>query len=199
MRGDGTLLRRCINRRRRRSDRSGSTLPELAVVAALLLTATAMAGGTVLEPLTALGRIAAVDEDEQRLDAALDVTARLVRAARPTIDAPAVRGFDAVAGTATLRLGVPGSAGSSEATLTLGDALHLSVPDSAVPFPEGLLIDGLDGERSRIELLTSSGTVTDDHAMHEVIGLRVVLHRGEVERSRTILLRSRRPLETAHR
>lgn len=199
MRVDPTLLHRCIDRRRRRSDRSGSTLPELAVAAALLLTATAMAGGTVLAPLTALGRIAAVDEDEQRLDAALAVTARLVRAARPTIDAPAVRGFDVVSGTATLRLGVPGSAGTGEAMLVLGDALHLSVQGSVVPFPEGLLVDGLDDERSRFELLTSSDTVTDGHALHEVVGLRVVLHRGEVERSRTILLPSRGPFEAVHR
>jgi len=190
---------RCIARRCPPSDRSGSTLPELAVAAALLLSATAMAGGTVLAPLAALGRIAAVDEDEQQLTTALDAAARVVRAARPTIEAPAVRGFDAAAGVATLRLGMHGPEGIGEAILVLDDALRLSVEGSALPLPVGLLVDGLDGERSRIELLTAGGTVIDDHALHEVVGVRLVLRRGELERTRTILLRARHPFDAVHR
>jgi hypothetical protein len=194
-----TRWHRCIARQCPRSDRSGSTLPELAVAAALLLSATAMAGGTVLAPLVALSRIAAVDEDEQLLTTALDAAARVVRAGRPTIDAPAVRSFDVAADAATLRLGMHGPEGIGEAILVLDDALRLSVEGSALPLPVGLLVDGLDGERSRIELLTASGTVIDDHALHEVVGVRLVLRRGELERTRTILLRARHPLEAVHR
>lgn len=194
-----TRWQRCIARRCPRSDRSGSTLPELAVAAALLLSATAMAGGTVVAPLAALGRIAAVDEDEQQLTTALDAAARVVRAARPTIDAPAVRGFDAAAGVATLRLGMHGPEGIGEAILVLDDALRLSVEGSALTLPVGLLVDGLDGERSRIELLAAGGTVIDDHALHEVVGVRLVLRRGELERTRTIVLRARHPLAAVHR
>lgn len=194
-----TRWQRCIARRCPRSDRSGSTLPELAVAAALLLTATAMAGGTVLAPLAALGRIAAMGEHEQQLTTALDAAARVVRAARPTIDAPTVRGFDVAAGAATLRLGMHGSEGIGEAILVLDDALRLSVEGSAQSLPVGLLVDGLDGERSRIELLAAGGTVIDDHALHEVVGVRLVLRRGELERARTIVLRARHPFDAVHR
>ncbi len=194
-----TRWHRHIARRSPRSDRSGSTLPELVVAAALLLTATAMAGGIVLTPLVALGRIAAADEDEQLLTTALDAAARVVRAARPTIDAPAVRSFDVAAGVATLRLGMHGPEGIGEAILVLDDALHLSAEGSALSLPVGLLVAGLDGERSRIELLAGDGSVIDGHALHEVVGVRLVLRRGELERTRTILLRARHPLEAVHR
>lgn len=199
MNGARILLDGCLDRRRRRSDRSGSTLPELAVASALLLAATAMAGGTVLAPLAAFERVARVDEDAQQLDAALDAVARVVRAARPRIDAPTVRGFDAIPGSATLRLGMHGPEGAGEAILELDDALHLSIEGSAPSLPVGLLVDGLDGGLSRIELLTVGDTATDGPALREVVGVRLVLHRGEHQRTRTILLRGHRPLEAVHR
>jgi len=180
------------------ADESGATLPELVVAAALLLAATAMAGGTVLAPLTALGRVAVVDEDAVLLGDALDSVALLVRAARPTIDGPAILGVDHAGGTTTLRLRVTGAGGTGVATLAMADDLVLSLDGGGPPLPEGRLADGL-ADQSRIELLTSTGAVAHQVDMSEVVAVRVVLHRAGHDASRTVHLRLQRPLGSMRR
>lgn len=187
--------------RHRVSDRSGATLPELAVAAALLLAATAMAGGTVLAPLTTFGRLAVVDVDAHQLTLALDSVAMLVRAARPTIDGPGVISLEHIGQVATLRLRTPGTGGPGEVTLTMTDRLELISSGDVRHLPTGTLVDGLDPSRSRIELLDSSGAVLGDvgaHAVaaHTVTAVRVVVHRSGHEVSRTVHLRLERPLGT---
>lgn len=185
--------------RRRASDRSGATLPELAVAAALLLAATAMAGGSVLAPITTFGRIAVVDEDAHQLMLALDSVAMLVRAARPTIDGPGVISLEHIGQVATLRLRTPGSDGHGEATLIMTDRLELLSSGNVRQLPAGTLVDGLDPSRSRIELLDTNGAVVGDvgapvASAHAVTAVRVVVHRSGHEASRTVHLRLERPL-----
>lgn len=181
------------------SDRSGSTLPELVVAAALLLTATAMAGGTVLAPLTALGRVAVEDDDQYRLRVALDSVAVLVRAARPTLDGPAVVSLDGDPGATTLRLRFAGAGGAGMASLMLSEELVLTFSGSAPTLTEGLLVNELDPERNRIELLTHGGAADGGLEAHDVVAVHIVLVRAGHEASRTVHLRMQRPLAMTHR
>jgi len=187
-------------RRRSMADESGATLPELAVAGVLMLTAIAMAGGTVLAPLRALERIAAVDEEAAELGNALDSVARIVRAARPDIDGPAVIDRHQSLGTTTLQLRVTGGGASGVVTLALdGQELHLTASEGVPALHAGLLVTGLDAERSRIDVLTAKGSEVDASRLHDVSAVRVLLHRGGHEVSRTIHLRAVRPLGTVRR
>jgi hypothetical protein len=181
-------------------DQSGSTLPELAIAGLLMLTAIAMAGGTVLAPLGALERLAPIDVDGRRLDIALDTVALVVRAARPALEGPPVVEFEDVGSGTTLRLRVAGSGDDDAATLILsGSELRLIATAGADRFETGTLVDGLDVSRSRIEVISSSGAPVGASAVHEIAAVRVVLHRDGREAARTVHLRTVRPLGTVRR
>lgn len=183
-----------------RSDQSGSTLPEMAVAGLLLLTALAMAGGTVLAPLSALERVAPILAEQRQMDDALASAALVVRAARPALDGPAILGFESAGTSTALHLRVVGSDGGGVATLGLAGAeLHLLATDAAEQFPTGILIDGLDVGLSSIEVLTSSGAPGGASALHDVAAVRVVLHRDGLVASRTVHLRTVRTLGTVRR
>lgn len=172
----------------------------MAVAGLLMLTALTMAGGTVLAPLSALERVAPIDAEQRQLDDAVASVALVVRAARPTLDGPAILGFESAGTSTTLRLRVAGADGGGLATLSLsGPELHLSATDVADRLPTGMLVDGLDVDLSSIEVITSSGASGGASALHDIAAVRVVLHRDGLVASRTVHLRTVRPLGTVRR
>jgi hypothetical protein len=136
-----------MNMRRHISGEEGSTLPEVMVAGAITLVALTMVGGTVLAPLGVLGRVAEPDLVARELDAAADAVVRIVRAARPGPDGPAVAPDpDGI----VVRLA--GESGDLAVRIVIIDDRLLAVIEGSgelpLAFAHGPLAAGLDGESS---------------------------------------------------
>lgn len=176
MKGDPTL----------RSD-SGSSLVEMLVAAALAVLAFAMLAN---DTLPALLLLADAEQSGRHLEivAAGDVVARAVRAARPDGISPAVSGDEH---DLTLVLGQ-----ESALRLTLvGGDLVLQVEGVHVdgaPFPSGVLVMGLDLERSGFSLIHDDGRWG---SFGGPVAVAFTLAADDVEVARIVALRLRDPLD----
>ena len=167
----------------------GSGVVEMLVAATLTIIAVAMLAGDALPALRMLERAAQPDLRRVELVNTGEVVARAVRAARPDVTRAAVEGNDR-----RLTIGL-GSGSTLEITLDAG-RLVLSVdgePAASAPFPTGVLVDGLDPDRSRFALLDRDGEVTDEAA--RVAAVAVLLADGEHEVIRVVALRMRSHLD----
>lgn len=142
----------------RRAEREdGSTVVELLVAAGVSLLALGMVLDSAIPAMRALNDTAQEDHRRIELETAGDIVARTIRAARPDALRPAVSGDDR---TLVLSLGAGRTA---RIALDVGDlTLHVQGdPTGALRLPGGLMVDGLDMERSAFALLDADGAPTD--------------------------------------
>lgn len=135
----------------------GSTIVELLVAAGVSLLALGMALNGSIPAMRALEVNAQRDDRRMELETAGDIVARTIRAARPEALRPAI-----VRDDRTLILSL-GSGRTARLQLEAGD-LTLEVegdPARRLRLPEGLLVGGLDMERSSFVLLDAPEDSSD--------------------------------------
>lgn len=169
----------------------GSSIVEVLVAATLTIVAVAMLAGDALPALRVLERSAQPDLRRTELMNAGEVVARAVRAARPEVSRPAVEGDEQ-------RLSIAlGSGATLDLTFDAG-TLALSVDGAhtgTAPFPTGVLVEGLDPDRSRFSLVDTEGAVAGEAT--PIAAVTVVLADGEDEVVRVVGLRMRSHLDGA--
>lgn len=134
---------------------AGSTVVELLIAATLTVVAVSVLAGDALPALRVMTEVAGPQARRVELEAAGDVVARVVRAARPDVTRPVIDGD-------THRLSVAlGRHRTATVELDAG-ALRIAVEDpDAATFPSGVVLEGLDMERSGFTLLGPEAAPAD--------------------------------------
>jgi len=175
------------------SDQSGTSLPELLVAGSLSLVALGMVVATVVAPLHAVSQTGTVDEGRARLDLASEQVVKIVRGAHPTLEGPAL----VAVGPDQLTLRIGGIGAHRTTTLALRDrSLTVETTGAAhsqpQTVPDGVLIDGLDPERSAIRARSGAGSDIAPDTLSEALLVEVRLHADGHEVVRRIRLRMER-------
>lgn len=174
-----------------RRPEEGSSIVEVLVAATLTIVAVAMLAGDAVPALRMLEGSAQPDLRRAELVNAGEVVARAVRAARPEVSRAAVEGDEQ---RLSIVLG-PGAV--LDLTLDAG-TLVLTIDGAhtgTAPFPTGVLVEGLDPERSRFSLVDAEGAVAGEAT--PIAAVTVVLADGEDEVVRVVGLRMRSHLDGA--
>lgn len=157
------------------ASQDGSSVVELLVAATLTVIAVALLAGDGLSAANLLESAVEPDLRELELVTAGEVAARAIRAARPGADRPPVSGEER---RLTIVLG-PRTALS----LVLEDGmLSLSIDGEhpgSTPFPTGVLVAGLDVERSGFVVLDQADAFTADVSTSAAVA--VILADGDHE------------------
>lgn len=170
---------------------AGSTVTELLVAATLTLVAVGMVANDVIPTLRHLTSDVEPDRRGVELMTVADVIARAVRAARPEAARPAIlgdeRALDLAMGDGTgLLITVDGGV----VTIAASDPSGRPAPPG---YPLGRLVDGLDVERSRFELIDRVGEAPRDG--ESPTGVLVVLADGDHSVVRIVASRLRTHLD----
>jgi hypothetical protein len=175
------------------TEQEGSSLVELLVASFVTVLAASIVASAVLGPLRLLTDVVAPDEDAAALDSAAEVVARVVRSARPS-----ARSLPVVAASEQevvvrlehdgeerlVRLSLDGG------TLTLA---AIGIPGPPPGLPEGVLIDGLEADSSRILLFGDDGALLDPIDPQRIRAVGIVLERSARTATRVVSLRVHEP------
>ncbi len=157
----------CVGIRSR--DQGGSSLPELLVAAGLGVVALAVLATGLLGPVRSLELATRPDPRADQLDLARLELQRILRAARPGLDAPALRALDEHVLEARL-----GDLSRAEMVrITLADHALLIVDGTGtrvVPLPR------VDLSRSHLRPITIEGVAVDPTRPDDAVAVHVVLH-----------------------
>lgn len=170
---------------------AGSTVTELLVAATLTLVAVGMFASDAIPTLRHLTSAVEPDQRGVELMTGADVIARAVRAARPEATRPAILGdeqtLDLAMGDGT---GLLITLDGGVVTIAANDPGGRPAPPD---YPLGPLVDGLDVERSRFELVDRSGEAPRDG--EPPAGVVVVLSDGDRSVVRIVASRLRTHLD----
>lgn len=166
----------------------GAVLTELVVAVSLTILVGAVTMAAVVGPLVRLQQELALDAHRIQVETAADVVARVLRAARPGLDGPALREVSAH--------GLSVSVGGPDSTATVhiassGAALLLTrsgTPGDAPDVPEGVLLEPLDPDGIAIRFIGADGHVLAPGST-DPVGVILTLASQGVVTTRVVRLR----------